>query len=69
MTEEQFVQLFKMRSDSIALAQKVGPNDFNTIMPWGMYGKMAKEDLGAIYTYLRTIKGVKNKVEKFTSKS
>lgn len=69
MSEAQFVSLFKTRSDSAAEQQKVGPNDFNTIMPWVMYGKMTEEDLGAIYTYLRSIKGIKNQVEKFTSKS
>lgn len=67
-SENQFVQLFKVRSDSAALNQKVGPTDFNTIMPWTMYGKMETEDLKAIFAYLRTIKGIKNEVEKFTAK-
>lgn len=67
-SEDQFVQLFKSRSDSAALHQKVGPNDYNTIMPWTMYGKMDVEDLKAIFAYLKTIKGVKNEVEKFTAK-
>lgn len=69
MNKEQFVKLFKMRSDSAAEQQKLGPNDFNTIMPWVMYGKMTEEDLGAIYNYLKSTKGIKNQVEKFTSKS
>lgn len=68
-SQEQFVKLFKMRSDSASVNQKVGPNDFNTIMPWGMYGKMSEEDLAAIYVYLRTIKGINNIVEKFTAKN
>jgi len=34
-------------------------------MPWAMYGKMKKEDLGAIYAYLRTVPAVSNKVEKW----
>jgi hypothetical protein len=67
-TEDQFVQLFKTRSDSTAMHQKVGPNDFNSIMPWTMYGKMETEDLKAIFAYLKTIKGVKNEVVKFTPK-
>lgn len=67
-SEEQFVKMFRARSDSAALQQKVGPNDYNTIMPWTMYGKMTDEDLKAIYAYLRTIKGVKNEVVKFTAK-
>jgi hypothetical protein len=68
-TEKQFVQLFKIRSDSAALHQKVGPNDFNTIMPWTMYGKMKPEDLKAIFAYLKTVKGIRNQVERFTKKS
>jgi cytochrome c2 len=66
--EIQFVQLFKLRSDSAALNQKVMPNDFNTIMPWTMYGKMDTTDLKAIFAYLRTLTPIKNEVEKFTAR-
>lgn len=68
-TEDQFIQLFKIRSDSAALQQKVGLTDFNTIMPWTMYGKMKTDDLRAIFAYLKTVKGINNNVEKFTKKS
>ncbi|GAB3899751.1 cytochrome c [Larkinella knui] len=40
--------------------------EFNTIMPWMMYAGMSEQDLGAIFTYLQTIKPVKNAVVKFT---
>jgi hypothetical protein len=43
------------------------PGDFNTVMPWTMYGKMTDQDLEAIYTYLKTVKPIKNTVEKFTT--
>jgi hypothetical protein len=32
-------------------------------MPWVMYAGMKEEDLGAIYTYLRTVTPNKNNVE------
>lgn len=68
-SEDQFVQLFRLRSDSAAEHQMVKPDDFNTIMPWTMYGKMNEEDLRAIYVYLRSVKPIKNNIEKFTKKS
>jgi len=37
------------------------------MMPWTMYSGMKVKDLEAIYTYLKSIKPVKNKVVKFTS--
>ncbi len=42
--------------------QPIGPKAPNTVMPWTMYAGMTEEDLGAIYTYLQTLKPVKNKV-------
>jgi hypothetical protein len=35
-------------------------------MPWRMYAGMTEEDLSAIYEYLRSVKPVKNKVERFS---
>lgn len=65
-TKEAFVQRFKMYADSAYVAPRVAPGEFNTIMPWTMYGTMTTEDLGAIYAYLRTVKPMKNSVVKFT---
>ncbi len=65
-SKERFVELFKSRSDSATLHTKVDPTGYITMMPWTMYGGMDKEDLEAIYTYLRTMKPLKNTVEKFT---
>lgn len=64
-SKEKFVSLFKSRSDSATLYTNVEPGQFNSIMPWTMYGKMTKEDLEAVYTFLRTVKPIKNQVEKF----
>ena len=41
--------------------------EYNTAMPWTMFAGMTERDLGAIYKYLRSVKPIKNKVEKFTS--
>jgi mono/diheme cytochrome c family protein len=62
-TEEMFVAKFKNNaSDEVT---NLKPGRQNTIMPWYMYGKMKEEDLKAIYAYLRTVKSISNKVEKY----
>ena len=40
----------------------------NTIMPLSIYSGMTDSDLKAIYAYLRTVKPISNKVEKFPAK-
>lgn len=65
-SKEAFIQRFKMYADSAYVAPSVAPGEFNTIMPWTMYATMTTEDLGAIYTYLKTVKPIKNAVVKFT---
>lgn len=65
-TEEQFIERFHSRSDSATLARKLDPGEFNSIMPWTMYGKMHDEDLKAIYAYLKTVKPISNTVQKFS---
>ncbi|HEV7348368.1 cytochrome C [Telluribacter sp.] len=65
-TEEAFVARFKAYADSSYSPQTVGEKDFQTIMPWLMYSKMKEEDLKAIYAYLRTVKPIKHKIEKFS---
>ncbi|HCM76005.1 MAG TPA: cytochrome C [Cytophagales bacterium] len=66
MTEQEFIARFKMYADSAYVPPSIPPGEFNTIMPWTMYGRMDREDLAAIYAYLRTVKPIENKVEKFT---
>lgn len=62
-TEEMFVKKFQNNASGEMMNKKVGRE--NTIMPWGMYGKMKEEDLKAVYAYLRTVKPISNKVEKY----
>lgn len=66
-TEEQFIQRFKIYSDSSGKKISVRPGEFNSVMPWTMYAGMNRQDLRAIFAYLKTIKAIPNKVEKFTS--
>ncbi len=60
-----FIRKFTEYTDStykpITVDWKAG--DFQTVMPWTMYGGMTEQDLGAIYDYLRSLKPVANKVQ------
>jgi len=62
-TEEMFVNKFKNNASAEMVSSKPGRQ--NTFMPWYMYGKMKEDDLKAIYAYLRTVKPIVNKVEKY----
>ncbi|HTO15515.1 MAG TPA: c-type cytochrome [Edaphocola sp.] len=64
--ENTFLDLFHSRSDSVTLNTKIKPGEFNSMMPWTMYGTMNDEDLQAIFAYLKTIKPIKNEVTVFT---
>jgi len=64
--DDMFVGLFRAHSDSATLNTKLKPGEFNSLMPWTMYGKMHEEDLKAIFAYLKTVKPIKNMVERFT---
>ncbi|MEJ1241374.1 cytochrome C [Chryseolinea sp. T2] len=61
-----FIQRFKAYADSSYTPPTVAAGEFNTIMPWMMYANMTEEDLGAIYTYLRSLPGYKSEITKFT---
>ncbi|MDP1677541.1 MAG: cytochrome C [Bacteroidota bacterium] len=63
-----FIKRFKLYADSSYENRPVYQGSFNSVMPWTMMAGMTEEDLGAIYTYLRTVKPVKNVVEKFSTK-
>ncbi len=65
-TKETFIKRFKDFSSDSAKVFSVSKNDFNTPMPWTMYAGMTEEDLSAIFDYLRTLKPIRNQVERFT---
>lgn len=64
-TEESFIAQFKSYVDSTYVPHNVAPGQFQTLMPWIMYGGMKEEDLGAIYSFLKTLSPIKNEVVKF----
>lgn len=66
-SREQFITRFTQYADSAYIPPTVQPGEFNTIMPWTMYGHMKKTDLSAIYTYIKSIKPIPNTVVKFTA--
>ena len=65
-TKDQFIQQFKSFDADSNQAASVGLKDFNTPMPWTQFGGMTREDLSAIYDYLRTLKPINNAVVRFT---
>jgi hypothetical protein len=65
-TKEQFVTRFKAFSKETNSPRRVEPGQFQTIMPWPMYAEMKREDLEAIYEYLRTIEPADNRVTLFS---
>ncbi|TNE80815.1 MAG: c-type cytochrome [Bacteroidetes bacterium] len=64
MTEADFLAKFAAYRGDYTPA-KLGADDFQTAMPWLMYAGMSDDDLKAIYTYLRTLTPVDNKVVKY----
>ncbi|MCR9063136.1 MAG: cytochrome c [Cytophagales bacterium] len=64
-SKEDFIKLFKAYADSSYVPHEIKKGDFQTLMPWIMYAGMTEEDLGAIYSYLKTLKPIKNDVVKF----
>ena len=64
-SKEVFVARFKAYTDSSYVSPTLAPTDFNSPMPWVMYGGMKQSDLEAIYAYLRTVDAKKNRVTKF----
>jgi mono/diheme cytochrome c family protein len=64
-TEEMFLKRFKAYADSTYTPISVAAGEFNSVMPWTMYGRMNEEDLAAIYAYLRTVNPISNTVVKF----
>lgn len=66
-SEESFVKRFKAYADSSYQAPAVAAGEFNSVMPWTMYGTMKEDDLKAIYHYLKSVSPIENKVEKFVA--
>jgi hypothetical protein len=65
-TRTSFINKFKAYDIATYVPKTLSKKDFNTIMPWTMFGGMEQSDLASVYQYLRTIKPIQNQVVKFT---
>jgi mono/diheme cytochrome c family protein len=61
-TEEAFIARFKIYDGPDGQRITAEEAGFNTPMPWIQYAGMTEEDLGAIFTYLRSVKPIRNRV-------
>lgn len=66
-SKENFIGLFKSFVEPIKLPED--KKHVNTVMPWPAFAGMTEEDLGNIYEYLRTVKPVNNRVEKYPAET
>ncbi|MFN8352836.1 MAG: c-type cytochrome [Spirosomataceae bacterium] len=65
-TKEAFIARFKA-FDTLRYTPVEVQDGFNTPMPWTFYSGMNEQDLGAIYTYLHSLKPIKNQVVKYVA--
>ena len=65
-TKEIFIQRFKSYAMDKAKYFNADSMKSYTIMPWTLFAGMNEDDLGAIYSHLRTLQPVKHKIETFT---
>ena len=63
-TEQQFVDKFKVFEGAPQRTLTDADRMENSTMPWNEYAGMTREDLSAIYAYLRSIRPVMNRVKK-----
>jgi hypothetical protein len=62
-TKEMFISRFKDFASEDSHHLDPATMKFNTVMPWLFLAGMTDEDLGAIYSHLRTLPPVKNNVK------
>lgn len=67
-SEDQFVSLFKAYTDSNYVIRDLKEGEVNTVMPWFVFKNMKESDLKAIYSYLRTLEPIENKIKVFEKK-
>jgi mono/diheme cytochrome c family protein len=64
-TEQQFVEKFKLMAEAPDQVPSTPADQRkNTVMPWKVLGGMTRDDLAAIYAYLRSLPPVVNRVQK-----
>ena len=64
-SREEFIGRFKSFEGMEGENAPVAPPGKNTVMPWVRFAGMTREDLGAIYDYLKTLTPIKKKINSF----
>jgi mono/diheme cytochrome c family protein len=64
-TREEFIGRFKAFEGMDGEDAPVATPGKNTVMPWARFSGMTREDLGAIYDYLKTLRPIPHKVDSF----
>jgi mono/diheme cytochrome c family protein len=64
-TRDEFIGRFKSFEGYTEENTPVAPPGRNTVMRWPAFAQLTREDLGAMYDYLKTIKPIKKKVVPF----
>lgn len=64
-SEETFITRFKLYEQPPAEALALKNAKHNTLMPWTIFARLTRDDLSALYAYLRTVKPVSEKVKSF----
>jgi len=64
-SREEFIGRFKSLESLNDENAPLAPPGRNTVMAWPRYAGMTREDLGAIYDYLKTVKPIKKRVNPF----
>jgi mono/diheme cytochrome c family protein len=64
-SREEFIGRFKSFESLGGENAPVAPPGKNTLMPWPVFAAITREDLGAMYDYLKTVKPIKKKVNPF----
>jgi mono/diheme cytochrome c family protein len=64
-SKDEFIGRFKSFESYEGENTPVATKGRNTVMRWPAYAGMTREDLGAIYDYLKTVKPVKKKINSF----
>jgi mono/diheme cytochrome c family protein len=64
-SRDEFIGRFKSFETLDGANAPVAPPGKNTVMAWPMFSGMTREDLGAIYDYLKTLPPVKKKINSF----
>lgn len=64
-SEEDFLNKFRNHRNPEVAERPIAEGEYNSMMPWSYYARMTDDDLAAIYHYLKSLKPIDNKVERY----